>query len=161
MNRNGCAALLLIGMAIGTIIWLFQRSEVIFPTGNPETARNIAVAGIVAIVGFCLFKLSQRKQGRRFDSSQDLLLPGLFVVAAAVGLGGWIWWDAENIFPTGRAFQLRDIAIWAISLFTLAILFRLFASHSRKPRYQRRSTPDEPAQRRQPGDDDRGGEPLP
>lgn len=160
MNRNGCTALLLIGMAIGTIIWLFQRSEVIFPTGNPETFRNIASIGIAAIVGVCLFKLSQRKESRQVDASQDRFLPALFVVASAVALGAWIWWDAENIFPTGRAYQLKDIAIWGISLFTLAILFRLFASSSRKPRYPRRSTPNEPAQRDDTGDAG-PGQPLP
>lgn len=160
MNRNGCAALLLIGMAIGTIIWLFQRSEVIFPTGNPETFRNIASVGVAVIVGFCLFKLSQRKQERQIDTSQDHFLPALLVVAGTVAVGAWIWWDAENIFPTGRAYQLKDIVIWGITLFTLAILFRLFAFSPKRKRVQRRSTQNEPARRDPPSDND-SGQPLP
>lgn len=156
MNKAGCAALLLLAVAVTAIAWLWSRAGDLFPTDQVVLFRNIAVAvvGILTFVGLFLLARPRDAQagtapvavqptrptsGRRFSFP-----PALFVVLAGSGTVVWLWFDYQALFPTGRAEQLRRIGIWGVILTCLAGLFRAFPVPSKRAKAVRRSEPHEP-----------------
>ena len=161
MNKAGCAALLFIAGMIGLLFWIWTTSSSMFPEGEAKTYRVLlsAVAFLFAIVGITWLAKSgkqERRESRPLPqvNSRARILNRSFarsalVIAMAAGTIAWILFDYRTLFPTGRAEQYRDIAVWGIVLISLASLFTMPASRKKKSRPTQRSAADEP----RPGND--------
>jgi len=156
MNKVGCLALLLLATAIATVIWLWSQASEFFPSDHVTLYRNVAGAFVVSLALIGLFFLAKPRgtQGasppgeplssRRFSRWRLSFPPALFIIMAAAGTIAWLWLNYRTIFPTSRAEQFQNIAIWGIILITAAGLFRCSSPSRRTFKSVRRSEPHEP-----------------
>lgn len=135
MNRNGLAALLLIGVSVSTCIWLHQRATTIFPRTaefNVGTPDQFAWLGTAGVVGITLVWLWAVRSGRSPDAREKAVLGTLLVVGAVVALA---WLHFHSRFDPHRSAQFKEVGTWVIAVLTVALLFRLLKkSRSSRPR---------------------------
>ncbi|MCZ7608425.1 MAG: hypothetical protein M5U25_20765 [Planctomycetota bacterium] len=128
VSRRGCLALIVLGLTVGTIVWLWYRHETVFPVEfqasvglqvYPAFYRDLSVLA-VTLVSLCWLWVLRWQSA---EMRQRALLATL-AIAAAVVFVAWIWTQPQ-FQPETRDKQLKELATWATTLLTVAVLYRL------------------------------------
>ncbi|MBE7492921.1 MAG: hypothetical protein HS108_14365 [Planctomycetes bacterium] len=128
-SGRGCLAFVVLGLTVGTMIWLWFRHEVVFPldlrpqvglTVYAEFYRDLSIVA-VALIGLCwLWALRWRSDARM--RSRAILTTGAVTIAAI--FLAWLWTQVQ-LWPEARDRQVKELATWATALFAIAVLYRL------------------------------------
>lgn len=126
-SGRGCLALVVLGLTVVTVVWLWFRHDVIFPVelrlGFEVYAtfyRDLSIVAVVLIGLSWLWALRWRSNARM--RSRAILATGL-VTLAAVFLA-WLWTQV-HFEPTARDKQVKELVTWATALFMFAAWFKL------------------------------------
>lgn len=128
-SGRGCLALVVLGLTVGTVVWLWFRHEVVFPLDlraqvglvvYAEFYRDLSTIA-VALIGVCwLWALRWRSDARM--RSRAILATGLVTVSAI--FLAWLWTQVQ-LWPEARDRQVKELATWATALFAIGALYRL------------------------------------
>jgi len=126
-SARGCLALVVLGLTVGTAVWLWLRHEVVFPVelrfGVQVYAtfyRDLSIAAAALIGLSWLWALRWRSDSLMRSRA---ILATAAVTVAAVFLA-WLWTQVR-FEPEARDKQLKELATWGTALFTVAVLFKL------------------------------------
>lgn len=126
-SARGCLALVVLGLTVGTVVWLWLRHEVVFPAelrlGVQVYAtfyRDLSIAAVALIGLSWLWAL-------RWRSDSVMRSRAIFATAAvtlAAVFLAWLWTQVR-FEPDARDKQLKELATWGTALFMVAVLFKL------------------------------------
>ncbi|GIK51411.1 MAG: hypothetical protein BroJett014_03840 [Planctomycetota bacterium] len=126
-SARGCLALVVLGLTVGTAVWLWLRHEVVFPAelrlGVQVYAtfyRDLSIAAVALIGLSWLWALRWRSDSVMRSRA---ILATAAVTVAAVFLA-WLWTQVR-FEPEARDRQLKELATWGTALLTVAVLFKL------------------------------------
>lgn len=128
-SGSGCLALVVLGLTIGTVVWLWFRHGVVFPldlraqvglTVYSEFYRDLSIVAVSLIGVSWLLALRWRSDAHMRSRA---ILATAAVTVAAVFLA-WLWTQVQ-LWPQARDRQVKELATWATALFAIAVLYRL------------------------------------
>ncbi|MCC6574433.1 MAG: hypothetical protein IT462_11640 [Planctomycetes bacterium] len=134
MSRRSFAALLVTGLTGGTIYWLINREQVIFPAlmnstfnAPPGLFRDIGIVAVVAIAVVFLWAIQRGGEAAR----QRAAVCALLIAGAAVFLA---WFHTHtHFFPRQQDEQIKEIVTWATAVCLPALVFRILTAPTGRP----------------------------
>ncbi|RIK61941.1 MAG: hypothetical protein DCC64_11660 [Planctomycetota bacterium] len=119
--------MVVLGLTVGTVVWLWFRHEVVFPVelrlGFEVYAtfyRDLCIIA-VSLIGLSWLWALRWRSNAQMRSRAVLAIAA--VTVAAVFLA-WLWTQV-HFEPIARDRQLKELATWATALLIVAVLFKL------------------------------------